>query len=86
MHKGMQVYVKTNKCQDCINNLTILTLPRRFPRTCSDIRGAFSIIEKVDAALALFPTFAAESAVPAEKVQFIMRCIEEKRAGIKSCP
>ena len=79
--QGNASLCKTNKCQDCINNLTILTLPRRFPWTCSDIRGAFSVIEKVDVALAQFPTFAAESAVPAEEVQFIMRCIEEKRAG-----
>ena len=52
----------------------------------SNIRGASAVIEKVDAALALFPTFAAESVVPAEEVQFIMRCIEEKRAGIKPGP
>ena len=48
----------------------------------NDIRGASAVIEKVDAALALFPSFAAESSVPPDEVQFIMRCIEDKRKDV----
>ena len=48
----------------------------------NDIRGASAVIEKVDAALALFPSFAAESSVPPDEVQFIMRCIEDQRKDV----
>ena len=48
----------------------------------NDIRDAAGIIEQVGDAVSLFPAFTADSRVPEDEVEFIMRFIDGKRKGI----